>query len=185
MTMKTVNDDDDDGKWKIIMMMTIFLMFSPQTFWEFHDMHVVSCCPIILYECTFTSEKVLYFSWTDLVQEGSPCFFFPWQNMVCRIDQVWLTACTASYMTFYIFFSSLRNEKALKNFNDANFYLRGNRLINYQQLGLKSKLYLCEVRNPMFPEPVAFFIFNAVYFILFFHCLFASVCLLFIFYHLN
>ena len=97
-----------------------------------------------------------------------------------------LTHCMYSKLhdVSYIF-SSLRNEKALKNFNDANFYLRGNRLINYQQLGLKSKLYLCEVRNPMFPEPVAFFIFNAVYFILFFHCLFASVCLLFIFYHLN
>lgn len=38
-----------------------------------------------------------------------------------------------------------RNEQALKNFNDANFYLRGNKLINYQQLGLKSKLYLCEI----------------------------------------
>ncbi|KAL9960969.1 hypothetical protein ACROYT_G034479 [Oculina patagonica] len=38
-----------------------------------------------------------------------------------------------------------RNEKALKNFNDSNFYLRGNKLINYQQLGLKSKLYMCEI----------------------------------------
>ena len=94
-----------------------------------------------------------------------------------------LTHCMYSKLhdVLYIF-SSLRNEKALKNFNDANFYLRGNKLINYQQLGLKSKLYLCEVRNP---EPVAFFIFNAVYFILYFHCLFASVCLLFTFYHLN
>ena len=31
------------------------------------------------------------------------------------------------------------------SFDNANFYLRGNRLINYQQLGLKAKLYLCEV----------------------------------------
>ncbi|KAJ7382961.1 Neutrophil cytosol factor 2 [Desmophyllum pertusum] len=38
-----------------------------------------------------------------------------------------------------------RNEKALKNFNDAHFYMRGNKLINYQQLGLKSKLYMCEI----------------------------------------
>lgn len=38
-----------------------------------------------------------------------------------------------------------RNEQALQNFNDANFYLRGNKLINYQQLGLKFKLYLCEI----------------------------------------
>ncbi|XP_068715177.1 neutrophil cytosol factor 2-like [Montipora foliosa] len=38
-----------------------------------------------------------------------------------------------------------RNQQALQNFNDANFYLRGNKLINYQQLGLKFKLYLCEI----------------------------------------
>lgn len=38
-----------------------------------------------------------------------------------------------------------RNEKALQSFNDAYFYLRGNKLINYQQLGLKYKLYLCEI----------------------------------------
>lgn len=38
-----------------------------------------------------------------------------------------------------------RDENALQNFNDANFYLRGNKLINYQQLGLKYKLYLCEI----------------------------------------
>ena len=57
------------------------------------------------------------------------------------------------YMTFCMF-SFLRNEKALKNFDDAYFYLRGNKLINYQQLGLKSKLYLCEVRNPTFSVAV-------------------------------
>ena len=39
-----------------------------------------------------------------------------------------------------------RNEDALESFNNANFYLRGNKLINYQQLGLKYKLYLCEVK---------------------------------------
>ena len=79
-------------------------------------------------------------------------------------------------MTFCMF-SSLRNENALKNFNDANFYLRGNKLINYQQLGLKSKLYLCEVRNPMFSEAVAFpsIFFNAAFLNLCFHSLF--VCL--------
>lgn len=38
-----------------------------------------------------------------------------------------------------------RNEDALESFNNANFYLRGNKLINYQQLGLKYKLYLCEI----------------------------------------
>lgn len=39
------------------------------------------------------------------------------------------------------------NRDALKNFEDANFFLRGNRLIDYKQLGLKYKLYGCEVRN--------------------------------------
>ncbi|PFX18403.1 Neutrophil cytosol factor 2 [Stylophora pistillata] len=39
----------------------------------------------------------------------------------------------------------VRNEKALTSYDNAYFYLRGNRLINYQQLGLKAKLYLCEI----------------------------------------
>ena len=39
----------------------------------------------------------------------------------------------------------LRDGEALQNFTDSQFYLRGNKLINYQQLGLKFKLYLCEV----------------------------------------
>jgi len=41
----------------------------------------------------------------------------------------------------------LRDREALQNFTDSQFYLRGNKLINYQQLGLKFKLYLCEVIN--------------------------------------
>ncbi|KAL2020368.1 hypothetical protein VTK56DRAFT_8497 [Thermocarpiscus australiensis] len=36
-------------------------------------------------------------------------------------------------------------EEALVNFNDALLYLRGNRLIDYSQLGLLFKLYSCEV----------------------------------------
>ena len=36
-------------------------------------------------------------------------------------------------------------EEALANFNDTLLYLRGNRSINYEQLGLKYKLYSCEV----------------------------------------
>lgn len=36
-------------------------------------------------------------------------------------------------------------EEALANFNDTLLYLRGNRHINYEQLGLKYKLYSCEV----------------------------------------
>ena len=47
-----------------------------------------------------------------------------------------------NYCCFVVF---LRDEEALQNFNDSHFYLRGNKLINYQQLGLKFKLYLCEV----------------------------------------
>lgn len=35
-------------------------------------------------------------------------------------------------------------EEALVNFNDTLLYLRGNRLIDYEQLGLKFKLYSCE-----------------------------------------
>ncbi|CAG8543608.1 4044_t:CDS:2, partial [Acaulospora colombiana] len=35
--------------------------------------------------------------------------------------------------------------KALANFNDALLYLRGNLLIDYEQLGLKFRLYSCEV----------------------------------------
>lgn len=38
-----------------------------------------------------------------------------------------------------------RNERALKNFSDAALFLRGNKLINYNQLGLKVNLYLCEI----------------------------------------
>lgn len=38
-----------------------------------------------------------------------------------------------------------RNERALKNFSDATLHLRGNKLINYRQLGLKAELYLCEI----------------------------------------
>ncbi|KAI4144401.1 MAG: hypothetical protein L6R39_004209, partial [Caloplaca ligustica] len=36
-------------------------------------------------------------------------------------------------------------EEALVNFNDTLLYLRGNTYINYDQLGLKFKLYSCEV----------------------------------------
>lgn len=36
-------------------------------------------------------------------------------------------------------------EEALVNFNDALKYLRGNTFINYEQLGLKFKLFSCEV----------------------------------------
>jgi hypothetical protein len=36
-------------------------------------------------------------------------------------------------------------EEALANFNDTLLYLRGNRYIDYDQLGLKFKLYSCEV----------------------------------------
>ena len=36
-------------------------------------------------------------------------------------------------------------EEALANFNDTLLYLRGNTFINYEQLGLKFKLYSCEV----------------------------------------
>ena len=36
-------------------------------------------------------------------------------------------------------------EEALANFNDTLLYLRGNNNINYEQLGLKFKLYSCEV----------------------------------------
>ena len=36
-------------------------------------------------------------------------------------------------------------EEALANFNDTLLYLRGNNNINYDQLGLKFKLYSCEV----------------------------------------
>lgn len=36
-------------------------------------------------------------------------------------------------------------EEALANFNDTLLYLRGNTSIDYEQLGLKFKLYSCEV----------------------------------------
>ncbi|KAK3045186.1 hypothetical protein LTS18_014373, partial [Coniosporium uncinatum] len=36
-------------------------------------------------------------------------------------------------------------EEALTNFNDTLLYLRGNNNIDYEQLGLKFKLYSCEV----------------------------------------
>lgn len=36
-------------------------------------------------------------------------------------------------------------EEALANFNDTLLYLRGNNNIDYDQLGLKFKLYSCEV----------------------------------------
>lgn len=36
-------------------------------------------------------------------------------------------------------------EEALANFNDTLLYLRGNTWIDYDQLGLKFKLYSCEV----------------------------------------
>ena len=36
-------------------------------------------------------------------------------------------------------------EEALVNFNDTLKYLRGNAYINYEQLGLKFKLFSCEV----------------------------------------
>lgn len=36
-------------------------------------------------------------------------------------------------------------EEALANFNDTLLYLRGNNNINYEQLGLKFKLFSCEV----------------------------------------
>lgn len=36
-------------------------------------------------------------------------------------------------------------EEALANFNDTLLYLRGNTFIDYEQLGLKFRLYSCEV----------------------------------------
>ena len=36
-------------------------------------------------------------------------------------------------------------EEALANFNDTLLYLRGNTYIDYEQLGLKFKLFSCEV----------------------------------------
>ena len=36
-------------------------------------------------------------------------------------------------------------EEALANFNDTLLYLRGNNYIDYEQLGLKFRLYSCEV----------------------------------------
>lgn len=36
-------------------------------------------------------------------------------------------------------------QEALANFNEALLYLRGNTLIDYEQLGLKFRLYSCEV----------------------------------------
>lgn len=36
-------------------------------------------------------------------------------------------------------------EEALANFNDSLLYLRGNTFIDYEQLGLKFKLFSCEV----------------------------------------
>lgn len=36
-------------------------------------------------------------------------------------------------------------EEAMANFNDTLLYLRGNRFIDYEQLGLKFRLYSCEV----------------------------------------
>lgn len=36
-------------------------------------------------------------------------------------------------------------EEALAEFNDALLYLRGNNNINYEQLGLRFKLFSCEV----------------------------------------
>lgn len=36
-------------------------------------------------------------------------------------------------------------EEALANFNDTLLYLRGNNFIDYEQLGLKFRLYSCEV----------------------------------------
>lgn len=36
-------------------------------------------------------------------------------------------------------------EEALANFNDTLLYLRGNTIIDYDQLGLKFKLFSCEV----------------------------------------
>lgn len=36
-------------------------------------------------------------------------------------------------------------EEALANFNDTLLYLRGNTFIDYDQLGLKFKLFSCEV----------------------------------------
>ena len=36
-------------------------------------------------------------------------------------------------------------EEALVNFNDTLLYLRGNTYIDYEQLGLKFRLYSCEV----------------------------------------
>ncbi|KAK3733687.1 hypothetical protein QZH41_008477, partial [Actinostola sp. cb2023] len=37
------------------------------------------------------------------------------------------------------------NRDALQDFENASFFLRGNRLIDYKQLGLKYKLYACEI----------------------------------------
>ena len=42
---------------------------------------------------------------------------------------------------------SCRYDEAMKNFDIALKTLRGNRLIDYKQLGLQYKLYSCEVRG--------------------------------------
>lgn len=144
---------------------------------------------IYMYKCSVKSDIFGYIyktykarKWLMMIMMFSPlglksnaflnsikCFIHLWKT----VHLFWW------YMTFCMF-SFLRNEKALKNFNDAYFYLRGNRLINYQQLGLKSKLYLCEVRNPTFSVAVTIL----SYYLMQFFCIYSfivSLCFFFVF----
>lgn len=74
------------------------------------------------------------------------------QSLTCNKQTHYYDRATAldQYLAVAYFQKGVSNflvgnfEEALANFNDTLLYLRGNRYIDYEQLGLKYKLHSCE-----------------------------------------
>ena len=53
---------------------------------------------------------------------------------------------------FFLYFVYNRNEDALKSFEKSLVLLRGNKFVDYRQLGFNFQLFACEVRFSFTPH---------------------------------
>lgn len=72
-------------------------------------------------------------------------------NFIVKVDCYQRSVGLDRYLAIAYFQQGVSNfllgdfEEALANFNDTLLYLRGNTSIDYEQLGLRFRLYSCEV----------------------------------------
>jgi tetratricopeptide (TPR) repeat protein len=76
-----------------------------------------------------------------LLKSGSNVFKVECYQRAVQLDQYFAVAYFQQGVSNFLMGDF---EEAMANFNDTLIYLRGNRDIDYDQLGLKFKLYSCE-----------------------------------------